>query len=98
MAQGGQEASITLKPALLLIEVMAEYSPGDILTHVQILGGFLSTNLAAADTGVQVACARATSACIVALEDDNTREMFKPAANTVIPLLKLSLCTSLTAN
>lgn len=91
MAQGGQEASITLKPALLLIEVMAEYSPGDILTHVQILGGFLSTNLAAADTGVQVACARATSACIVALEDDNTREMFKPAVQPIIGVVGSAL-------
>ncbi len=70
---------------------MAEYSPGDILTHVQILGNFLSINLSAADTAVQVACARATSACIIALEDDSTRDLFKPAVQPIIGVVGSAL-------
>ena len=91
LIQGGHEAGVILKPALLLVEVMAEYSPGDILTHVQILGNFLSINLSAADTAVQVACARATSACIIALEDDSTRDLFKPAVQPIIGVVGSAL-------
>lgn len=91
LVQSGEDGVTILKPALLLVEVMAEYSPGDILTHVQILGNFLSSNLAAADMLVQVACARATSACIVALEDDNTRDLFKPAIQPIIGVVGSAL-------
>ena len=82
---------MTILSALLLIETVSEYAPDDILTHIQVLGGFLSSHLSSADTNVQVACAKSTGACIVALEEDGAREAFKPAIQPIIAVLGSTL-------
>ena len=49
---------------LNLIEIIAEYCPDDILTHIKTLCSFLSTHITSTNFKIQVACARATSSCI----------------------------------
>ena len=84
-------AQSALVSALLLIEVVAQYCPADVLTHVQVLGMFLSGNLGNPSSEVQVSCARACCACIVALEDEGAREAFKPAVQAIINIVGAAL-------
>lgn len=70
--------------SLGLIEILSDYCPEDILTHLEKLGNFLGSLLSSADPKVQVACAKATGACIVALDDENARNSFKPALTPII--------------
>lgn len=72
---------------LNLIEVVAEYSPDDIQENLGTVGPFLGSFFGATDGSVQVACARATGACIVVLEDDAARASFKPALNPMLTVL-----------
>ena len=87
----GTASDAVVPPALLLVEVVAEYCPQDILTHMQILGGFLSSQLGSHTPAIQVSCAKCTGACIVALEDDTAREAFKPAIQPIISILGAAL-------
>jgi hypothetical protein len=76
-----------LIPPLTLIEIIADYCPEDILTHLATIGAFLGAFMASSDEAVQVACARAACACIVSLDDDNARNSFKPALQPIINVL-----------
>jgi hypothetical protein len=76
-----------LVPPLNLIETIADYCPDDIHSNLSILGTFLGTFIASNDEAVQVACAKATCACIVCLDDDGARNSFKPALQPIINVL-----------
>ena len=89
--EAGIAPESVVSPALLLVEVVAEYCPQDILTHMQVLGGFLSSQLGSPAPAIQVSCAKCTGACIVALEDDAAREAFKPAIQPIIGILGAAL-------
>jgi hypothetical protein len=62
---------------LNLIEIISEYCSEDISKNLPVIGTFLSTFLNSPDPNVQVACAKASGACIISLEDDNQRNLFK---------------------
>ena len=68
---------------LNIIEILADYCPGDILTHAACLISFLGEHLSADSLSVQTAAAKATGACIVSLEDDTARAAFKPAGESI---------------
>jgi hypothetical protein len=68
-----------LLSSLNIVEIIADYCPDDILTHIPCLIAFLGQHLESDNNTVQVAAAKATGACIVTLEDDNARASFKPA-------------------
>lgn len=74
-------------PTLVLVEVLSEYCPGVILANLPSLGPLLGSLLISPDAAIQTACARATSACIVSLEDENARNAFKPAVQPIITIL-----------
>jgi hypothetical protein len=76
-----------LVSALNLVEIVAEYCPDDIQTHLPLVGSFLGTHISNPDDSVQVASARSAGACIVALEDDTARNAFKPALQPIINVL-----------
>lgn len=76
-----------LVSSLNLVELIAEYCPDDIMTHLSSVGSFLGTMISSAEESVQVACARSAGACIVALEDDSARNAFKPALQPIINIL-----------
>jgi hypothetical protein len=73
--------------ALDIIEILAEYSPDLIFANISILGSFLGGFIASADSKVSTACARATSACIVSLDDEIARNSFKPALPPIITVV-----------
>eukprot|EP01041_Mallomonas_annulata_P004670 gene4670-9261_t len=76
---------------LNLIEIIAEYCPDDILTHIKTLCGFLSSYIASTNTKIQVACAKTTAACIAASDDENARNALKPALQHIIDILGSAL-------
>lgn len=88
-SQGATESKVV--SSLGLIEILSDYCPEDILTHLEKLGNFLGAFLSSADPRVQVACAKATGACIVALDDENARNSFKPALTPIINVVGASL-------
>lgn len=67
-----------------LLEIIADYCPDDVLTHVNVLVNFLGSHIALPDANLRVACAKTIGACIVALEDDSARNAFRPS---LLPLL-----------
>jgi hypothetical protein len=69
---------------MTLLEVIADYCPDDILTHVGILISFLGPYLTSTDLRLQIACARTVGACAVSLVDDSAREAFR---SLLLPLL-----------
>ena len=80
--------SIThIVPILSLIEIIADYCPDDILTHLQKLGTFLGAFIGSQDIIVRTACAKATAACIVALDDEGARNSFKPALLPIVGVI-----------
>jgi hypothetical protein len=83
--------SKSLIAILGLIEVLSEYCPEDIQSNLAQLGPFLAQFFSSSDPHVQVACAKATGACIIALEDENARAAFKPAIEPVVRVLNLAL-------
>lgn len=87
ITSGGNASSAVAVAGLGLIETIADYSPDDISANMSVLGGFLSSFMTAQDTAVQVACARATAACIVSLDDDTARNAFKPAIMPIVSVL-----------
>ena len=72
---------------LNLIEIIAEYCPDDILTHLSSLVSFLGPHLIQGDSQIQIACAKAVGACIVSAQDEGARETFKPALQLIIRTL-----------
>ena len=83
--------AFNLKPLLLsslnLVETIAEYSPDDIFNNLPLVGNFMATMICNPDESVQVACARSVGACIVAMDDDAARNIFKPALQPIINVL-----------
>ena len=90
-SQQNQQQSDALIAILNLIEIVSEYSSDDIVKNLTVIGGFLASLLTASDINVQIACAKASGACIVTLEDDSARESFKPALNPIINVLGATL-------
>lgn len=82
--QSGQLSNSQIVPILSLIEIIADYCPDDILTHLQKLGTFLGNFMGSSDINVRTSCAKATAACIVALEDEGARNSFKPALLPIV--------------
>jgi importin-5 len=73
--------------AFSLIEVIAEYCPTDILTHIQILGMFLSSNLNHNNIMIKISCAKSCCSVIIALGDEPCRDSFKPAIQPIINVM-----------
>ena len=82
---------ISSKPRLLsslnLVETLAEYCPDDIFSNLPLIGNFMATMICNPDDSIQVACARSVGACIVAMDDDAARNIFKPALLPIINVL-----------
>lgn len=76
---------------LNLIEIIAEYCPDDILTHLSILVNFLGPFLVQSDINIQISCAKTVSACIVSVQDESARDLFKPAIQLIINILGIAL-------
>jgi len=74
-----------------LVEIIADYCPDDILTHIKLLCNYLSTCFSSTSARVQVACARATGACISTLDDDSARNLLRPALQPIIDVLGTTL-------
>jgi importin-5 len=72
---------------LNLIEIIAEYCPDDILTHLSSLVSFLGPHLIQDNSQIQIACAKAVGACIVSAKDEGARDSFKPALQLIIRTL-----------
>jgi len=85
--QSGQVSNSQIVPILSLVEIIADYCPDDILTHLQKLGTFLGNFIGSSDINVRTSCAKATAACIVALEDEGARNSFKPALLPVVSII-----------
>ena len=73
--------------ALEIVEILSEYSPDQIFANISILGSFLGGLFTTHESKVAIACARATSACIVAIDDDVARNSFKPAVDPVVAVI-----------
>lgn len=74
-----------------LIETLAEYRPDDITANISTLGGFLAPFLGHSDVNVQIASAKATASCITALDDEESRILFKPALQPIINVIGAAL-------
>jgi hypothetical protein len=90
-----QVSSTTNTKALVallgLIEIISDYCPEDIQSNLPALGPFLGNLIVYQDTTVQIACAKATGACIVSLEDETARNAFKPAVDPIVRVLSVAL-------
>lgn len=84
LAHGGSFSGRSLIALLNLLEIIAEYCPGDILTHLSNLVSFLGPHMMNDDVTVQIACAKTVGACIVSVQDDGALETFKPALQLII--------------
>lgn len=80
------QSGSALVSLMSLLEIIADYCPDDVLTHVAILVNFLGANIGSTDPTLRVACAKTIGACIVALEDDAARNAFRPS---LMPLLRV---------
>ena len=76
---------------LSLIEVLTEYSPDDIQQNLAAIGLLLVQCLNGQPAKVEVACAKATCACVAVLADDNARNSFKPAIASLLRIISDSL-------
>jgi hypothetical protein len=81
-----------LLPSILnLIEVISEYCPDEIIRHLPQLSQYLAVHLSSENASIQVACAKATGACIISIEDDNARDTFKAALQPILSVLGVAL-------
>eukprot|EP01038_Epipyxis_sp_PR26KG_P010303 gene10303-13849_t len=78
---------VSLVLILNLIEIISEYCPEAVTDNLQNLGSFLATFLQSDIPALQVACAKATVACIISIEDEGLRSSFKPALLPIINIL-----------
>jgi importin-5 len=76
---------------LQLLEIVADYCPDDILTHLSGLVTFLGPYLMSPEPLIQIACAKTVGACIVSVQDDGARDTFKPALQLIIRTLGTAL-------
>jgi importin-5 len=87
LSHGATLEGNSLIALLNLIEIIAEYCPDDVLTHLSSLVSFLGPHLIQNDPRIQIACAKAVGACIVSARDEGARETFKPALQLIIRTL-----------
>jgi hypothetical protein len=84
-------STVYVTACLNLIEIIADYVPETISSNAQatvaLLGPFLGSFMSASDPNTQVSCARATAGLIVALDDENARNAFKPALQPIIKVV-----------
>ncbi len=74
-----------------LIETLAEYRPDDITANISTLGGFLAPFLGHSNINIQLASAKATASCITALDNEESRILFKPALQPIINIIGAAL-------
>jgi hypothetical protein len=80
-----------------LIEIISEYCPDDILTHVHLLIDFLGARIHGSGAGdaidikLRIACAKAVGACMVSIDDDSARDLFKPAILPLMGVIEIAL-------
>jgi hypothetical protein len=84
IAHAQAQSGPALVSLMALLEIIADYCPDDILTHVTVLINFLGAHIGASDPRLRVACAKTIGSCIVALEDDSARDAFRPS---LLPLI-----------
>jgi importin-5 len=77
--------------ALEIIEIISEYSPDQIFANITMLGNFLGGLFSSTDQKIAFACAKATAACVVSIDDESARNSFKPALSPIISVLGNSL-------
>lgn len=78
-------AEVNKTMALLgLVEVLTEYSPDDIQDNLGSIGGLLVASLNNQPSKIEVACAKATCACVSVMRDDATRNNFKSAIASIL--------------
>jgi len=87
-ANGNNKA---LLPVLGLIEIISDYCPEDISANLQQLVPFLGQFISSQDVAIQIACAKATGACIICLDDEATRNAFRPAILPIVNVLSAAL-------
>ena len=80
------QTGASLVALMSLLEIIADYCPDDILTHVSVLIRFLGAHVMASDLHLRTACAKTIGACVVALEDDSARDLFRPL---LVPLISV---------
>ena len=78
---------------LHLIEIISDYSPECIQNNLNSLGGYLGQHIMNSDAKIQINCARATCACIVCLDDENHRNLFRSALAPIMNILCQCLST-----
>lgn len=83
--------TLKIVSALEMVEILAEYSPDQIFANISVLGNFLGGLISSAEGKISIACARATAACIVSIDDEVARNSFKPAVEPIIHVLGNSL-------
>lgn len=81
----------SLIAVLNLIEILSEYCPEDIQANLSVLVPFMGQFITSQDTAVQIACAKATGACIISLDDEAARNTFKPAVLPIVNVLSVAL-------
>lgn len=80
-----------LLAVLNFIEIACEYCSEDITSHIGLLCNFLGSYISSSDVKVQVACARAICSCVEILDDDKTRNSFRPALSPILEILGAAL-------
>jgi hypothetical protein len=91
-ASNGQQQQQSLLVAILnMLEVVAEYCPDDVVANLGPLSQFLELHLRSDNAVMQVACAKATGAVIICIEEDTTRDTFQAALQPIISVLGAAL-------
>lgn len=78
-----------------IVEILSEYSPDQIFANISVLGHYLGGLIVSPDAKVAIACARATSACIVSIDDDVARNSFKTAVEPITAVVGRALSQGL---
>eukprot|EP01031_Cornospumella_fuschlensis_P024779 gene24779-29942_t len=83
----GMSSATHVLPTLNLVQILADYTPEDIQTHHAVLVSFLATHLASQQFNVKLASARATTSCILAIEEASIRNTYRPALPSILSIL-----------
>ena len=72
---------------LELLEKITEYSPEQVNSHINVLGGFYAQYLSSTNKMIQIVTARVITATICVLDDINTRNSFKAALPLILSII-----------
>lgn len=87
MASCAKLNTVNVISVLEIIEILSDYSPDQIFANIAALGNFLGGLISSPDYKVAIACAKATAACIVSIDDEGARNSFKVALPPIIAVL-----------